>query len=198
MPTLTPKAFELLMSRLDSDESKAAEMYEDLRLKLTRCLTWKKNCPESQADALVDETFDRIAVKLAQGVEIENFYAYAHKVLNFVWLEHRNKYKEDGYDDETTLAVSADAVFPEDPDIRLACLRSCLVEVAKDDKERRLILDYYDTEEGEKLKNRRKTLAERLGLKINALKVRASRLRAKLEICINECVRKRLTPVTKT
>lgn len=201
MAKLTPESFELLLARLAGEPSKAAEKYEELRLKLIKCLTWK-GCPESQADALADEILDRIAGKLAQGVEIENLNAFACKVLHYVWLEHQRKHKEDGYDDDKMAVIKDSSPLPdnsdsEDQNIRLACLRLCLVEVTKDDEERKLILDYYNTEDVNKLKNQRKSLAERLGLKVNALKVKVCRLRAKLEECINECVEKRLSPVTK-
>ncbi len=63
MPTLTADAFEQLLFRLDSDETQAAEKYEDLRLKLVKILSWK-GCPDTEADALADTTLDRVADKL--------------------------------------------------------------------------------------------------------------------------------------
>jgi RNA polymerase sigma factor (sigma-70 family) len=195
MADLTSNALELLLARLDADSSKAAEKYEELRLKLTKCLIWK-GCPESRAEDLVDIVFDRVAEKLEKQIEIENLNAYAHRVLRFVWLEHSRKNKEDGFDDDKMPEIAVEPVHPEEPDFRMACLRSCLAEIAKDDEERRLIINYYDSDEGEKDKRRRKSIAERLGIKINALKVRMFRLRERLEKCINECVRKRVSRVT--
>lgn len=195
MAPLTPKAFELLLARLDADPIRSAEKYEELRLKLTKRFSWK-GCPESQADILADETLDRIAAKLAQGVQIESLNAYAGEIARYVWLEHSRKNKEDGYGDELPeIAVNMD--LPEEPDLRMACLRSCLVEIAGDDRDRRLILEYYDTEIIEKIKNQRKSLAEKFGLTMNTLKVKACRLRARLEKCINECVARRASTVTK-
>jgi hypothetical protein len=51
-----------------------------------------------------------------------------------------------------------------------------------------LVVNYYDTDAGEKAKNARRRLAGSLGLTLNALKVRACRLRMRLEACINNCV----------
>ena len=50
------------------------------------------------------------------------------------------------------------------------------------------MIGYYDTDTGEKAKQARKRLADSLGMTVNALKVRACRLRLKLEACITDCV----------
>ena len=194
MPVLTSNAFELLLARLDADSLQAADKYEELRLKLTKFFIWR-GCPESQADTLADETLDRVAAKLGQGVEIQSLKAYACETGRYVWLEYRRKYKEDNFGEDTP-EIAVEPQFPEDPDLRIACLRSCLVEITNDENDRALILGYYDTENVEKIKNQRKSLAEKLGLTANTLKVKASRLRDRLEKCINECVRKKMSPVT--
>ena len=194
MPVLTSNAFELLLARLDADSLQAADKYEELRLKLTKFFIWR-GCPESQADTLADETLDRVAAKLAQGVEIQSLRAYACETGRYVWLEYRRKYKEDNFGEDTP-EIPVEPEFPEDPDLRIACLRSCLVEITNDTNDRALILGYYDTENVEKIKDQRKSLAEKLGLTANTLKVKASRLRDRLEKCINECVRKKMSPVT--
>ena len=195
MAGLTQESLNLLLKNLDDDPSKAELRYLELRSKLESCLGWK-GCPESEAPALVDEIFDRVATKLLAGEEIKNIDSYACGVLRFVWLEHSRKYKEDAYGDDTP-EVAVYMEQPEEPDQRIACLRSCLIEIAPDDKDRKLILEYYDNEDDSKLKNKRKTLAEKFGVSMNTLKVRAFRLREKLEKCITECMEKRRLPVTK-
>ncbi len=52
---------------------------------------------------------------------------------------------------------------------------------------RELIIEYYQEEKRAKI-DRRKNLAERLGVPLNALRIRAHRIRAKLEECVHECV----------
>ncbi len=189
MPNLPDNAFQLLLARLDADEASAAAKYEELRLKLSKFFVWK-GCPESNSDTLADGTLDRVAAKLAQGTEIKSIKAYTCETGRYIWLEYRRKNKEDNFGEETPeIPVFPD--FPEDPDVRIACLRSCLVEVSSNDSDRMLILGYYDTENVAKIKDQRKTLAEKLGLTANTLKVKASRLRDRLEKCINDCVRKR-------
>ncbi len=189
MAILTATAFALLLTRLDSDKTKAAEKYEELRLKLVKCFVWK-GCPESNADSLADETLDRVAAKLAQGIKIKSLAAYACEVSRFVWLEYTRKRKEDNFGDQTPeIAVEPD--IPEEPDLRLSCLASCLINVTTEENDRALILGYYDADAGEKNKDQRKNLAEKFRMTTNTLKVKACRLRERLEKCINECVKRR-------
>lgn len=189
MSVLTANSFELLLNRLDGDALEAAEKYEILRQKLVKSLAWK-GCPESQADALADEALDRVAAKLAQGEAIQNLNAYAAEVLRFVWLEHSRKRKEDAVGDEKMpeSSVAPDIEILQDPDLRLRCLRKCLAETVPNDDDRTLIIGYYDADAGEKNKDTRKNLAEKLGLTMTTLKVKACRIRERLERCINECV----------
>ncbi len=196
MSNLTANTFELLLERLGTEPAKCAENYELLRLKLVKSLTWK-GCPDSEADALADVALDRVAAKLAQGEQILNINAYAMEVLRFVRLEHIRKHKEFAAgDDLPETAVQPEIELFDEPDIRLRCLRKCLAEVVSNDNDKMLIVGYYDMEAGDKLKDIRKNLAEKLGLTMTTLKVKACRLRERLEKCINGCAAK-LT-VTKT
>ena len=189
MAELTAEAFGLLLVRLDENESVAAGKYEELRLKLVKFFVWQRRCAESEADALADETLDRVSVKLARKVEIKNINAYALEVSRFVWLEYIRNKKEDGYgDDLPEVAVPPEIL--EEPNARLQCLKKCLSEISKNESERRLIIGYYAAGAGEKNKIERKNLAGKLGLTMNALKVKACRLRERLERCINDCAAK--------
>lgn len=188
MAILTATAFALLLKRLDADENKAAAKYEELRLKLVKCFIWR-GCAAAGADRLADETLDRLAAKLAQTVEVQNINAYAREVSRYVWLEFNRKHKEDAVGDSLPLIKDAPELSVES-DTRLSCLKSCLTEITPDINDRRLILGYYDADENEKNKHHRKKLAEKLGLQVNTLKVKACRLRERLEKCINECVKK--------
>ncbi len=184
--TPTTSALDHLLSSLDSDPDIAAEKYETLRQKITKLMCWK-GCPESRADALADQTLDRIGEKLAQGEAIRNIASYAAGVARFVHLEYVRRSKDDAVgDDLPEVAVAPDVPVLDDEDGRMRCLRKCLGEVAPADADRNLIVAYYDAEG--KNKDNRRRLAESLGLTANALKVRACRLRAKLERCINDCV----------
>ena len=195
MAILTAEAFALLLERLDADENKAGAKYEELRLKLVKFFVWR-GCAATNADTLADETLDRVASKLVQAVEVENINAYAVEVSRYVWLEFKRKYKEDGFGDESPkIAVSPD--FSDEPDTLISCLQSCLSEITTDNNDRLLILGYYDADENEKNKQHRKNLAEKLGLTMNTLKVKACRLRVRLEKCIKECMKKQTQGVTE-
>lgn len=190
MATLTATAFSILLARLHpGDESLAAEKYEELRLKLVKCFVWK-GCAQASADELADETLDRVAAKLSQETEIQNLTAYACEVARFVWLEFCRKRKEDFYGDGVP-EIAVQPQIEDEPDLRLSCLKSCLAEVASNENDHTLIVGYYSADAGEKNKDTRKQLAEKLGLTATALKVKACRLRERLEKCVNQCVKKR-------
>lgn len=187
MSTLTASSFQFLLDRLDAEPEIAAEKYEELRIRIAHLLRWR-GCEESYAEDLADRTLDRVAAKLAAGEDIENLNAFAAAVARFIWLEHSRKDRTDAVgDDLPEIAVQPDLSFLDDPDMRLGCLRRCVV--AKfNDEEKRLVVGYYDTDADEKSKSARKRLAESFGVTLNALKVRACRLRMRLESCINDCV----------
>lgn len=196
MSVLSATAFEHLLECLDSAPEKAAERYEVLRLKLVKILMWK-GCAECEADALADAALDRVATKIAVGEQVKNINAYAGEVLRFVWLEHIRRRRETAVGDNLPeVAVEPDIDILSDPDLRLLCLRKCLSETVPDAGDRMLIVGYYDAEAGEKNKNVRKNLAEKLDLSMTTLKVKACRIRNRLEACINECVGR--SSVTKT
>lgn len=188
---MTANAFEQLLIRLDDDQTIAADKYEILRRKFVKTLAWK-GCPETEADNLADTALDRVANKLAQGEQIQNLNAYAAEVLRFVWLEHNRRRKEDAIGDDKMPEnfTEPDVEILKDPDLRLRCLRKCMVEVVGGEDDRTLIIGYYDADAGGKNKEIRRALAERLGLTMTTLKVKACRIRERLEKCINECVEK--------
>lgn len=192
----TNNSLHLLLNRLDADVEKAAEKYEDLRLRLVNYFVWSCGCPESRADGLADQTLDRVALKLEQNTNIENLRAYSLATARFIWLEHGRKVREESWGDEEP-EIPVAPPEREERDDRYLCLDACLGEAIKSESDRRLILDYYDAAESEKNKDHRKKLAQKLGLDVGALKVRACRLRKRLERCIRECVEKRTKVVTK-
>lgn len=187
---LTKQAFELLLNRLDPDPSVAAEKYETLRAKLEKAFLWR-GCIQTEADKLADVVLDRVARKLEAGEEIQSLNAYAGEVLRFVWLEHLRSRKEDAVgDDLPEVEVQPDISGLDEPDSRMRCLRKCMAETVSDDRDRQLIVGYYDSDAGEKAKEARKKLAGHLGISMTLLKVKACRIRERLEKCINHCMAK--------
>jgi DNA-directed RNA polymerase specialized sigma24 family protein len=76
---------------------------------------------------------------------------------------------------------------PEDEQAvaRLRCLERCLGKLPI--QSQNLILKYYHDEKRAKI-DRRKQLAEALGIPVNALRIRAHRIRTTLENCVRGCV----------
>jgi DNA-directed RNA polymerase specialized sigma24 family protein len=70
--------------------------------------------------------------------------------------------------------------------VALKCLDECLSQLPEEKRE--LILEYYQDDKRDRI-NRRRALAERFGLRRDALANQAQRLREKLEKCIAECRR---------
>jgi RNA polymerase sigma factor (sigma-70 family) len=68
---------------------------------------------------------------------------------------------------------------------QLECLQKCLTALPPE--QRKLITHYYRGDKDTKIKGRRE-LADELGIPLNALRIRASRLRGKLEVCLRKCL----------
>lgn len=167
--------FDMLLARLDPDRERAGHLYEEIRLKLLKFFTWK-NCPD--ADFHADDALDRIARKLHEGTDIKNVNAYAYQVARFIALEQ--------YRQPTPIEPEVhEQPIPEPPPARMHCLEKCLSFLGLPDRE--LILSYYEGEGSAKIAQR-KDLAGRLQISMTALKIRACRIRTKLETCINGCM----------
>jgi hypothetical protein len=67
-----------------------------------------------------------------------------------------------------------------DPEPRVEALRLSLAELSHDD--RFLILNYYNGDKSDKIKSR-KMLSELLGMGASTLRMRALRIREKLQLC---------------
>jgi len=171
-----------LLLRLDVDRDKAAEKYLRLRDELANFLRLK-NCPYAEESA--DEALDRTAVKIEKGEDVQNIRAYAFRVAKFVLLEklREPQFGEITEDEERTLKAKTYEI-----DERLECLEHCMKKELNE-TERALISKYYEGE-GRSKTDIKKALTEKFGLSMTALKLRALRIRERLEKCINRCVEK--------
>ena len=182
---LNEQAFARLLAVLDPDRARAGERYEDLRRTLVRFFEWRgAPFPEDHAD----EAFDRVARRLDEGIDVKNIGGYCYNVARLILLETRK-----GSDarrvpiDAITVTAAQPSADAEDRERRLACLDRCLRALPGDG--RQLILEYYRLERRERIDARR-ALAERLGIRPEALANRALRLRDKLEHCVAQCFRR--------
>jgi RNA polymerase sigma factor (sigma-70 family) len=185
---LTAQAFIRLLERLGDDEQQAAKKYEELRRLLIRSFEWRgAPFPEEHAD----ETLNRLARKLEEGVEIKNINDYAYTVARLVWLEtlkssdNRRAPLDEIQHEPVALDTNEEMAERED---RLTCLDDCLDALPFESRD--LIMEYYVDEKRGRI-DRRRDLAERLGLRRDALANRAQRLRDKLEQCVKRCLPKK-------
>lgn len=180
--TLTQDAFDKLLVALDGDRESAGQKYLEIRNNLTRFFEWRGcSFPEDHAD----ETINRMAKRVAEGEEILNYSGYAIGVARMLLLEI-NKGRQREQSALAEIGAMPDVFVPTDDDeSRLACLRKCLQTLSTDNRE--LILQYYQGDKGEKIENRKKLL-ERLKIPVNTLRMRALRLRERLQSCVEECL----------
>ena len=179
---LTQEAFDQLLNLLDHDREFAAEKYERLRRRLLRTFEWRGS---TSPDEHADETLNRVARKIAEGVEIRDVNHFAGGVARRLFqevLEQRGR--EQKALDQVPEPVVVQEVTDEEIDPRLDCFRSCLNKLPAE--QRRLIVDYYCEDDRSRIAQRQK-LAQVLQIPLNALRIRAHRVRAQLGICITEC-----------
>jgi len=178
---LNQEAFDKLLVAFDVDRETAGRKYLEIRNNLTRFFEWRGcSFPEDHAD----ETINRMAKRVFEGEAILNHSGYAMGVARLLLLEI-NKGRQREQSALAEIGAAPDVYVPEDDDeSRLTCLRSCLQTLSPDNRE--LILQYYQGEKGEKIENR-KRLLDRLGIPVNTLRMRALRLREKLQACVEEC-----------
>jgi DNA-directed RNA polymerase specialized sigma24 family protein len=178
---LTQAAFDQLLDQFSPDREEAGKRYLAMRLRLTRYFEYQKcRAPERQ----IDITVDRVARKVWEGHDIANLTAYFLTVAGFVcqeWRRERDRFGE-GVD---TIADPPAPSPDEQKEARLVCLDDCLDKLPIES--RRLILGYYSDEGRAKIDHRLK-IAEALSIPLNALRIRAHRIRNKLEDCLKNCL----------
>jgi DNA-directed RNA polymerase specialized sigma24 family protein len=183
---LNQEAFDKLLIALGDDRESGGKKYLEIRDNLIRFFEWR-GCPFPEDHA--DETINRMAKRVAEGEEILNPSGYAVGVARLLVLEIlKGRQREQAALNE--ISTNTEAYAPvgaeeTDGEGRIECLRQCLGGLSSDN--RQLILEYYQGEKGDKIRNRKK-LIERLGIPVNTLRMRALRLRERLQVCVEDCV----------
>jgi DNA-directed RNA polymerase specialized sigma24 family protein len=188
---LTEHAFARLLTWLDDGAESQGDTYLEMRRRLVAYFD-RRNRPS--ADELADETLNRIARTLETSGEIKITppARYCYVVAKFVLLEDFRRDRTQRRLEESTGAGVAMLRAPSrDKDeatvlqeARLDCLDRCLDELKPDQRE--LVLEYYRDTKREKIERRRE-MARRLGISMNALSIRACRIRDALEACVGAC-----------
>jgi DNA-directed RNA polymerase specialized sigma24 family protein len=177
---LTQGAFDLLLTQLDTDRQQAGTKYEALRRKLVKFFQWRGcRSPED----LADDTINRVARNLEAGENIRHLAAYCAGIARHVFLESLRASRRE----EALQAVTHLSPIPPDEDPRWECLERCLRKLSAEDF--RLIVQYYQEDEQARIEARR-NLAARLGIPPNALRIRAHRIRVRLQGCVEDCMKR--------
>jgi len=181
--TPTPQSFEKLLAAFDADLEQAGKIYEQVRVKLLRHFEWNG---VADADRYADVTLDRVMRRIDEGETIASIMPYIFTAAAFVkmeaWKEEKQLRKAED-EIKKTSDVTHHPVVSENP--RQFCLDRCLNNLPVET--RKLILDYY-SEEGSAKIRLRKEMAKRLGIEMNALRIRAHRIRMGLESCVKNCI----------
>lgn len=188
---LDAEAFDRLLLFLDPDREAAAVKYEDVRRRLVKLFSWRGcSAPEEYAD----RTMDRVARRILEGadVRVAEPYQYFHGVALNVLREHwrgpeRATQSLADRHGEGLAAVEAEVdqeAERQTSERQLTCLESCLETLPP--RQRALLIEYHA---GMRQIERRRVLAESLGIPLNALRIRAHRIRTAVESCVTRCAR---------
>jgi RNA polymerase sigma factor (sigma-70 family) len=178
----TPEALEKLFASFSHNREEAVRSYELARSKLIR---YFERRAVASPEHFADEALDRAMRRIDEGKKISNLSAYLYKIASNIVFE---TLKEEGMMRQAVNAlptsIPSSRVDDED-NPRQNCFDKCLERLPE--KERSLILDYYQ-EEGHAKIEHHKEMAARLGIPLNALRIRVHRIRVRLEACIRACL----------
>ncbi|MEK6285528.1 MAG: hypothetical protein AABO57_07290 [Acidobacteriota bacterium] len=175
---ISPEAFEKFLTWLDPNREAAGMKYEEIRRRLIRILVCR-GC--TAGEELADETINRVIGKMPGladsyiGDPAIYFYGVVRKV-HHEWLKVSRV-------PHPLPPPAPDS--PEQKEQEYGCLDSCMNQLTAENRE--LILEYYKEERHAKIVHR-KELAEKLGIAVNALRIRAHRIRADLQECVENCL----------
>jgi len=190
---LTQLAFSRLLEWLDDGVDSQGETYLEMRRRLVMYFDRRNRL---SADELADETLNRIGRTLEKTtITIRPPARYCYVVAKFVLLEDFRRERQHVALDESrseASAVGARLARVDDgmalTERRLECLDRCLDELKPEQRE--LVVDYYRDTRRQKIERRRE-IAKRLGISMNALGIRACRIRSQLETCVESCRKER-------
>ena len=176
---MTETGFKMLLTQLSSDQERAGELYLHMHGKLVRYFSWHA-C--AHPEDLADEALDRVCRRLEEGEQIAQIISYILGVARRVLLEQRKSLL-------TAAALPDDRALhtpgqPPGDELTMECLDACLECLPPES--RALLVEYYSPEASARAWTRQ-SIADRMGLSLNALRNRVLRLRRNLETCIADC-----------
>ncbi len=180
----TPDDFNLFLGWLDPNIEKAAQRYETIRRNLITIFT-RRGCHRSEE--LADETFNRVMRRLPQMIntyegEPARYIVVVARNLHLEYIKEIEKLESLPEHDHTSLSIQQ----PDDSKEQdFACLEHCLRQLSA--QQRKLVVEYYHESRRAKIDHRRQ-MADEMGINMNALRIRAHRIRAGLEECLKKCL----------
>jgi DNA-directed RNA polymerase specialized sigma24 family protein len=180
---LTQSAFRRLLYWLDEGMDSNGQGYLLMWQRLVIFFD-RKNCLSPKE--LADETLNRVARRLEEegNIKIDTPAHYCSIVAGFVLHEYQRRSPQMILSESLTTTQDS-AEEKEAQELRSKCLEKCMVNIPAEDRE--LIRGYYIGEQRSKIDNR-KIMAKKLEITVNALGLRASRIRKKLRLCMRKCL----------
>lgn len=179
---LSTEALNKLLDYFSVNSEEASIQYLSMQVKLVRYFEWR-SCGPSSED-LAQETMSRVTRRIDEGENVTNLQAYFFSVARLVFMEYSRERPPVPLDEVPEFPADEQCEDEQKED-RLRCLDRCLDELSVES--RSLILKYYHDEKRAKI-DYRKQLANALGIPLNALRIRAHRIRTALEKCVRECL----------
>lgn len=177
---LNQSNFSKLLEWLDQDIDSAGKKYETIRLRLIKIFYARGS---HLAEELADETINRVLgqIETLNGNYQGNPALYFYGVAKKVFLESKKKPVLAELNDNLPHRFTEN----EEKEINDRCLEKCLDKL--DSAQREFILAYYENDKQAKIDRRRK-MQEDLDISSQNLRLRAFRIRHKLQKCVFRCI----------
>jgi DNA-directed RNA polymerase specialized sigma24 family protein len=160
---------------LGPDPDAAGRKYEDIRRSLVLFFE-SRRCLSAEEEA--DKTIDRVARRIDEGEQVKtsNPYLYFYGVALKVLIEYQRR-----------PPAAFPPPLPDDPadvELRHSCMESCLAELPAET--RQMLTEYCQIDR--RLKDGGRKMAQRLGISVNALRLRVHHARDGLSACVEKCL----------
>jgi len=173
---LTQSSFDELLRWLNPNRELAGETYVKIRTRLTKIFVSRGTSnPEDLADATINRVARKLPdVQLSYVGDPENYFK---AVVRYILQESYKK------DKAPVIAIPLPTSMDSEDERDLECLDQSLSELTEED--RYLMVEYYRFSGHERIEHR-KAIAEKMGIGLNPLRIRACRLRSDLAKRIEE------------